>query len=64
VSDVELDININISSIKKSYEGLFEKEEKEEESRKDEEYLITPLTSLVGKEFLKEDCNTLNSHFL
>jgi len=40
--------------IEKSSEGLFEKEE--EESRKNEEYLRTPLTSKVKKESLKGDC--------
>ena len=40
--------------IEKPSEGLFEKEE--EESRKNEEYLTTPLTSLVKKESLKRDC--------
>jgi len=61
VSGAELDININLSSIEKPSEGLFEKEE--EESRKNEEYLTTPPTSIVEKESLKGDCNTLNSPF-
>ena len=41
-----------------------EREEKEEEKcRKDEESLITPPTSIVEKESLKIDCNTLNPSF-
>jgi len=58
---VEPDIDINLSSIEKPCEGLFEKEE--EEFRKNEEYLTTPSTSIVKKQSLKKDCNTLNSHF-
>jgi len=55
------DIDINLSSIEKPSEGLFEKEE--EESRKNEKYLTTPPTSIVEKESLKRDCNTLNYPF-
>jgi len=40
--------------IEKSSEGLFEKEE--EGSIKNEEYLTTPLTSIVKIESLKRDC--------
>jgi len=60
VSGVEPDIDINLSSIQKPSEGLFEKEE--DGSRKNEEYLTTPPTSIGEKESLKGDCNTLNSH--
>ena len=40
--------------IEKSSEGLFEKQE--EGSTKNEEYLTTPLTSIVKIESLKKDC--------
>ena len=43
----------NEKEIEESSEGLFEKEE--EGSTKNEEYLTTPLTSIVKKESLKEN---------
>jgi len=62
VSGVEPNININCSSTENTDECLIQKEE-EEETHKEEESLMTPLASLVEKESLKGDCNTLNSYF-
>jgi len=53
MSGAEPDIDINLSSTEKSNERLFEKEE--EESRKDNEYLTTPPTSIVEKESLMRE---------
>ncbi|XP_068486787.1 protein PXR1-like [Phaseolus vulgaris] len=51
---VEPKIDINVSSIENTEECL---------TNKEEESFMTPPESIVGKEFLKGDCNTLNSSF-
>ena len=53
MSGAELDRDTNFSSTEKSNQCLFEKEKEKEESKKDEEYLIKHLTSLVEKASLK-----------
>ncbi|XP_068483128.1 uncharacterized protein [Phaseolus vulgaris] len=58
----EPNIDINISSTENTEECLIEKEE-EEETHKEEESFMTPPESMVEKESLKGDCNTLNSSF-
>jgi len=58
----ELDINVNVSSTENIKEYLIEKEE-EEETNKEEKSFMTPLASIVEKESLMGDCNTLNSSF-
>ncbi|XP_068472335.1 uncharacterized protein [Phaseolus vulgaris] len=50
----EPEININVSSIENTEECL---------TNKEEESFMTPPESIAGKEFLKGDCNTLNSSF-
>jgi len=62
VSREEPDIDINCSSTENTGECLIQKE-KEEETHKEEESLMTPPASIVEKESLKGDCNTLNSSF-
>jgi len=62
VSRAELDIDINCSSKKNTGECFIQKEE-EEETHKEEESLMTPPASIVEKESLKGDCDTLNSYF-
>ena len=51
---VEPEIDVNVSSIKNTEECL---------TNKEEESFITPSESIAGKEFLKGDCNALNSSF-
>jgi len=58
---VEPDIDINVSSIENTEEYLTKKEE--EETNKEEESFITHPESMVEKEYLKGDYNTLNSSF-
>jgi len=49
------------SSTEKTNECLIEKEE--EEIHKEEESLMAPPASIIEKESLKGDCNTLKSSF-